>query len=211
MTAQSRLLFCRIVGKLAPHVQPTTFETRFISKAMALCQDTDYQASPRVSRESINLWSNTYYRRRQHADLSVGISAVLIFRLSPPKTGFLSCTGPSTGETVVLGHFVVEICIPISAFYGSKAIYIEIQKLVESIVACVLSTVAFLCGVFLVERSKCGWEWPGCLSLMGGPWPSADTLAVVLNVESAIRSAFACASSWTQYRAQRGLNSLENW
>mmetsp|Transcript_29490 Transcript_29490/g.56637 ORF Transcript_29490/g.56637 Transcript_29490/m.56637 type:complete len:789 (+) Transcript_29490:288-2654(+) len=43
MTAQSRLLFCRIVGKLAPHVQPTTFETRFISKAMALCQDTDYQ------------------------------------------------------------------------------------------------------------------------------------------------------------------------
>ena len=39
----SRALCCRILGGLAPHVDTALIERRFLNKAMASCQDTDYE------------------------------------------------------------------------------------------------------------------------------------------------------------------------
>lgn len=43
----SRALCCRILGGLAAHVDTALIERRFLSKAMASCQDTDYEVRPR--------------------------------------------------------------------------------------------------------------------------------------------------------------------
>lgn len=39
----SRALCCRILGGLAPHVDTALIQRRFLNKAMASCQDTDYE------------------------------------------------------------------------------------------------------------------------------------------------------------------------
>jgi hypothetical protein len=98
----SRALCCRILGGLAPHVDAAFIQRRFLNKAMASCQDTDYEVrvSPPVRIVS---------RARMHAQLLIGIWGPCMGQVRICMCNQLDAIARSVGNTLLHDTVLPEV------------------------------------------------------------------------------------------------------